>query len=158
MSARLALASLASFSAACRSGDTGVAPPNGGSFPADAEVRALLFEQQQAWNDGDIPAFMAAGYWRSPELTFFSGGEVSRGYDPMLERYQRRYEAPGEERGELTFTGVEVVPLSERVALVRGRWDLDFPTKPDAGGLFSLVVRRMSEGWRIVHDHTSSDG
>ena len=30
--------------------------------------------------------------------------------------------------------------------------------KPDGsenGGLFTLVLRRTSDGWRIVHDHTS---
>ena len=28
-------------------------------------------------------------------------------------------------------------------------------TKP--GGLFTVVLRRFSDGWKIVHDHTSSD-
>jgi len=30
-----------------------------------------------------------------------------------------------------------------------------FLDKKETGGLFSLIVRRTPEGWRIVHDHTS---
>jgi hypothetical protein len=25
------------------------------------------------------------------------------------------------------------------------------------GGIFTLVARRFPEGWRIIHDHTSTD-
>ena len=39
-----------------------------------AEIRAALTDQQAAWNRGDLDAFMA-GYWNSPDLTFFSGGQ-----------------------------------------------------------------------------------
>ena len=28
-------------------------------------------------------------------------------------------------------------------------------TKP--GGLFTLIVRKFPEGWKIVHDHTSAE-
>ena len=28
-------------------------------------------------------------------------------------------------------------------------------TKP--GGLFTVILRRFPEGWKIVHDHTSSE-
>ncbi len=125
--------------------------------PLRPELEALIAAQQDAWNRGDIAAFMELGYWRSPDLTFYSGGEVSRGFEPMLERYRRKYEAPGAERGRLAFTQLEFVPLADDVALARGRWDLDFEAAPDVGGLFTLVLRRLPDGWRIVHDHTSVD-
>jgi ketosteroid isomerase-like protein len=60
--------------------------------------------------------------------------------------------------GHLAFTKLEVVPLADDVSLARGRWDLDFASEKDVGGLFSLVFRRTDHGWRIVHDHTSVDG
>ncbi|MBL8861046.1 MAG: nuclear transport factor 2 family protein [Planctomycetes bacterium] len=138
------------------------AAPTSTASATDADGRAaielVLRAQEAAWNRGDIAEFMALGYWRSPELTFFSGGEDSRGYQPMLDRYLRKYQAPGQDPGKLSFTRLEVVPLAQGVALARGRWDLDFAAQPDAGGLFSLVVRRTESGWRIVHDHTSVDG
>lgn len=123
-----------------------------------SQVVAVMRAQESAWNRGDLAAFMELGYWHSPDLTFFSGGEVSRGFDEMLARYRKNYEAPGKERGTLAFTQLDVVPLADGVAMARGRWDLDYAAKKDVGGLFTLVLRRTDAGWRIVHDHTSVDG
>ena len=49
--------------------------------PAGAEsaVRAVLDAQVAAWNAGKLEDFMA-GYWRSPKLTFFSGGRKMAGF------------------------------------------------------------------------------
>ncbi len=125
---------------------------------AGRDFLALMRSQEAAWNRGDLAAFMAIGYWESPELSFYSGGEVSRGYDEMLARYRRNYEGSGKERGTLAFTQVDFVPLGEDFAMARGRWDLDYAAKKDVGGLFTLVLRRINGVWRIVHDHTSVDG
>jgi len=122
-----------------------------------ADVLAVLHAQVEAWNRGDVQGFMAAGYWPSSELTFYSQGSVTRGYEPVLARYLRRYKSEGTEMGRLTFGAIEVEPLGEGAALARGRWDLALREKPAVGGLFSLVLRRLPEGWRIVHDHTSVD-
>ena len=124
--------------------------------PSD-EVLAVLHAQSEAWNRGDVDAFMAAGYWPSPELTFYSQGSVTHGYEAVLERYRKRYKSEGAEMGRLEFTAIEVRPLGERSAMARGRWDLSFAAKPPVGGLFTLVLRRLPEGWRVVHDHTSVD-
>lgn len=121
-------------------------------------IQSVVRAQEAAWNRGDVDGYMAEGYWRSPELTFFSGCSVTRGYDPVLARYAQRYKADGKEMGHLAFKDLEVVMLAEDAALVRGRWDLDFERQPDVGGLFSLIVRHTPDGWRIVHDHTSVDG
>jgi hypothetical protein len=45
----------------------------------DAAVRAVLHAQQDAWNRGDLDAFMA-GYARSDELVFTSRGTIQRGW------------------------------------------------------------------------------
>jgi ketosteroid isomerase-like protein len=127
------------------------------SDPARAsnEVRAVLQAQVSAWNRGEVKGFMEAGYWRSPELTFYSGGSVTKGYDATLARYLARYKSEGAEMGELEFTAIETVPLAGDSVLARGHWKLTFHAKPPLGGLFSLLLRRLPEGWRIVHDHTS---
>jgi len=59
--------------------------------------------------------------------------------------------------GQLEFSRVETRALADDVQLARGRWQLSFRDKPGVGGLFSLVLKRLPEGWRIVHDHTSVD-
>ena len=119
------------------------------------EVRAVAEAQQAAWNRGDVEGYMQAGYLRAPELTFFSGGDDTRGYEPVLARYVERYATGDGEMGHLEFSGLETVPLGDGFAMLRGRWHLDLEKKDDVGGLFTLVLRDTDEGWRIVHDHTS---
>jgi len=124
---------------------------------ATGEILAVLRSQSAAWNRGDLEGFMEAGYWHSPELTFFSGGNVTKGYDATLAHYKKAYTADGAEMGHVEFFQLETEALGEEAALARGRWKLTFGAKPEVGGLFSLVLKRLPQGWRIVHDHTSVD-
>jgi beta-aspartyl-peptidase (threonine type) len=121
------------------------------------EVIAVCRAQEQAWNRGDLEGFMSAGFLRSDKLTFFSGGSVSRGYDTMLARYKSRYQGEGKEMGRLTFSDLDPVPLDNAHAVVRGRWRLSFEKQEPMTGLFTLIFVHTSEGWRIMHDHTSMD-
>lgn len=120
-------------------------------------IEAVLHRQQSAWNRGDIETFMAEGYWRSAELSFYSGGRVSKGFDSVLAGYIRRYREGGAETGQLEFSELDIDVLSADAAVVRGHWDVDFAAKTDVGGLFTLIFRKTDGAWRIVHDHTSSD-
>jgi ketosteroid isomerase-like protein len=117
-------------------------------------IRAVLTSQQAAWNRGDIPAFLESGYWNSPELTFAGSDGIVRGYDGLLERYRQHY-PDKKAMGELEFSGLEIRPLGSEAALVLGHWHLKRQSD-EVGGVFSLVFQRFSEGWRIVHDHTSA--
>jgi beta-aspartyl-peptidase (threonine type) len=121
--------------------------------PEEQAVRKVLDEQVAAWNKGDLDGFMA-GYWKSPELSFFSGGKVTRGWDDTLERYRQRYRAEGKEMGRLAFRDLQVTVLGPDSAVVRGRYELELG-KEKPTGLFTLIFRKRPEGWRIVHDHTS---
>ncbi len=121
---------------------------------AEEAIRQVLDAQVTAWNRGDVEAFMA-GYWQSPELSFFSGSERTQGWEATLQRYRKRYQSEGQEMGRLTFSELRVDVLGPDSALVRGRWQL-VRSKDRPGGLFTLIFRRLPEGWRIVHDHTSS--
>jgi ketosteroid isomerase-like protein len=122
------------------------------------DILGVVQSQEEAWNRGDIEGFMKLGYWQSAEMTFFSGSEDTRGFQPVLERYSKRYKAGDAEMGKLAFTELEVVLLAEDAAIVRGRWALDFEKQSDVSGLFTLVCRHMRGEWRIVHDHTSVKG
>src|SRR5688572_3401868 len=116
--------------------------------PADA-VKAVLDEQVAAWNAGDLDRFLAT-YWDSDELTFFSGGTVSKGHKAVAARYRKNYRAEGKEMGKLTFSDREVIPLGADSALARARWKL-VTTKEKVEGLFTLVLRKLDRGWKIVH-------
>ena len=118
-----------------------------------ADIRSVLDRQVEAWNRGDLEGFMA-GYWNSHELTFCSGGTVTKGWQPTFDRYKKRYRSEGKEMGRLTFDDIEVEVLTDDVALVRGRWKLALSDgKPE--GLFTLKMSLRTEGWRVVYDHTS---
>jgi beta-aspartyl-peptidase (threonine type) len=120
-----------------------------------AEVELVCRNQAAAWNRGDLEGFMSEGYMRSEELTFYSGGSISHGYDAMLEHYRKSYQAAGREMGQLAFTDFDPLPLDNEHAVMRGRWRLHFEKQEDVGGLFTLVFVHTGVGWRIVHDHTS---
>lgn len=119
-----------------------------------AEIRETVLAGVAGWNRGDLAAFMAP-YHRSEDLRFASGGSVSFGWQTVLDRYRKRY-PDRKAMGTLTFSDLDVRLLGEDAALAFGRWTLerddDRPT-----GLFTLVLRRFPEGWRIVHDHTSAE-
>jgi beta-aspartyl-peptidase (threonine type) len=119
-----------------------------------AAIQKVLDAQVAAWNKGDLKGFMV-GYWNSPDLSFSSGKEKTRGWQATYERYQKRYQSEGQEMGKLSFSELEIEMLSPDSAYVRGRWQL-VTSKDKPGGLFTLIFKKLPEGWRIVHDHTSS--
>jgi ketosteroid isomerase-like protein len=119
------------------------------------ECVALLDAQVVAWNRGDLDGFMA-GYWESDDLRFYAENTIATGYQPLRERYFQRYKAEGKEMGHLTFWDIEVVTASWEAAVVRGHWKVEKSTEAPQG-LFTLVLRRYPQGWRIVHDHTSAE-
>ncbi len=57
--------------------------------------------------------------------------------------------------GMLTFSDIEITLLSPHSTDVVGRWKLQ-RAKDRPHGLFTLIFKRLPEGWRIVLDHTSA--
>jgi beta-aspartyl-peptidase (threonine type) len=129
-----------------------------GSSQADAirDVRAVWTSQVDAWNRGDLDGFMA-GYWKSPDLVFFSNGTETRGWQETLDRYRARYQGEGRQMGALDFPQLDLLPLGPDAVLARGRWRLKTTDGKESSGMTSVIFRRLAEGWRIVHDHSSAD-
>jgi ketosteroid isomerase-like protein len=119
-------------------------------------VRAVLDRQVIDWNKGDLDGFLT-GYWNSPKVVFQSGGQRFDGWEAMRDRYRRRYQAEGRAMGRLVFSALDIEPLGPEAALARGRWQLTMPDGTTPGGLFTVIFRKLPEGWKIVHDHTSAD-
>lgn len=118
-----------------------------------AAIRAVLDAQAAAWNRGDLQGYMN-GYERSPDIVFISGDRVTRGWQTVLERYQRSYDTR-EKMGVLTYSDLEITVLSKDSAVVLGRWHLQ-RRQDEPHGRFTLLFRKTKAGWKIVHDHTSS--
>lgn len=116
------------------------------------EIRKVMDAQTTAWNSGDIDGFMQ-GYWKSPQMTFVSGDNVTKGWQETTDRYKRNYNTR-EKMGTLVFSELEIEILSKDSAKVLGRWKVAHEPK-DSQGRFTLIFRKFKEGWRIIHDHTS---
>jgi len=134
----------------------GAAPALSQASAQEAAIRQVLQSQVEAWNRHDIEGFMA-GYWNSPDLTFFSGATETHGWQQTLERYRKKYLGPGAEMGKLEFKDLQVELLGPSSAFVRGKFQLALSNGKQPHGLFTLVFRQFPDGWRIIHDHSSGE-
>lgn len=115
-------------------------------------IKSVMNTQVAAWNAGDIEGFMQ-GYWKSEQMKFVSGDNVSRGWQAALDRYKKNYDSNAK-MGVLTFSELEIDVVSKDAAVVLGNWSLA-REKDNPKGKFTLIFRKFKEGWKIVHDHTS---
>ena len=122
---------------------------------ADEEGRALWkrFSDWMEEHKGDLAGYMD-GYAKSDDLVFTSGGNVRRGWQVTHDHYQKKYGQDKSGMGHLKFEVLGVQSLGADGAVVLGNWILT-NSPSDGRGVFSVVLERRPEGWRVIHDHTS---
>jgi beta-aspartyl-peptidase (threonine type) len=145
---RLGVLAIAAF--ACAASPPRVARFESGDRAAIADV---LDRQIAAWNRGDLAGYMD-GYARTPALVFTSGGNIRHGWQDAFDHYRARYATDPKAMGTLAFQIDSIDAVGADGAVVLGHWALT-GTANAGRGVFTLVVERRPEGWRIVHDHTS---
>lgn len=156
--AALCIALLASSAIAQVADKVSTAPDADTLAPASQQqldIVKVMLAQQEAWNRGDIEAF-ATSYKDSPD-TLFIGSTIHRGYAEMVASYRTKY--PNHDAmGTLTFSELEVRPITDSDALVIGKFHLDRTKKAGgpASGIFTLLFKKTSDGWKITVDHTST--
>ena len=142
--------------AACRASGR---PPDSTPTPELAALTRLLTAQLARaaadWNRGDLDGFLS-DYAPESTTTYVDGFRPRGGIDFIRKSYAR-YFAPGATRDSLYFEELEARPLSPTLALVTARFFLQRADSVTASGPFTLVMERRPEGWKILHDHTSSD-
>lgn len=116
------------------------------------QIEALMAAQTDAWNKGDVTAFMQT-YWHSDSLLFIGKKGVTYGWQATLDRYKTTYPDKSA-MGKLDFKLLEFKPLAADVYLVVGKWHLA-RTIGDLEGHFSLTLRKISGEWKIIADHSS---
>jgi beta-aspartyl-peptidase (threonine type) len=57
--------------------------------------------------------------------------------------------------GKLNFANLRIEMLGGQAAFVRGTWQLTMKDGSQRRGLFTVVLRKFDDGWRIIHDHSS---
>ncbi|MCM5662531.1 YybH family protein [Galbibacter mesophilus] len=118
-----------------------------------SEILEVLKNQEDAWNRGDIPAFME-GYWKSDDLAFVGASGPIFGWKATKERYLKSYpDTTG--MGKLTFKVIKIQQVKENIAQVIGSFHLK-RSIGDASGYFTLVWRKFNNQWLIISDHTSA--
>ena len=121
------------------------------------EIQVVLDKQIAAWNRGDIDGFMA-GYWNSLDLVYLSNQKVVRGWQPLLNFYHEAFSpAGGKEMGTLKLSEEEINVFGKDTAIVWGKYTVTSKDGKTRGGLYTLVMRKLSGGWLTVHDRTSSE-
>jgi uncharacterized protein (TIGR02246 family) len=131
----------------------GCTPTQAPTSDPTPELRALLDQSARAWNAGDLDGFMIT-YARDSATTFMTAEGPIYGYDTIRARYAPRFE-PGAQRDSLRFTDLVVRPLDAEYAIATVRYVLERGDSVTATGPFTVVLRHESEGWRMIHDHTS---
>lgn len=118
----------------------------------EAAIRHIMAKQTDAWNKGDLNAFMQ-GYWRSDSLVFIGRSGPSYGYHQALANYKKNYSGP-DQMGKLFFDLLKVKRLSADYYFVIGKWFLKRKAG-DIGGVYTLLFHKIGGQWRIIVDHTS---
>ncbi|UCC72131.1 MAG: DUF3225 domain-containing protein [Gemmatimonadota bacterium] len=119
-----------------------------------AAVDSLLTDSEDAWNGGDLDGFLD-WYKRDAETSFMGSSGPIYGWDTIRSRYAPRFE-PGAARDSLRFEELATRPLAPWLGLAMARYVLFQGDSITSHGSFTLVLERTSEGWRIVHDHSSA--
>jgi len=117
------------------------------------EILALLNEQQNEWNKGNINSFMD-GYVKSDSMQFVGSKGITFGWEQTLTNYKLRY-PDTVTMGKLHFEIMRINPISADAAWLTGRYHLK-RTIGDATGVFTLVLRKIEGEWKIVYDHTGN--
>lgn len=120
-----------------------------------AIITKAMQDQEEAWNKGDLEAFMIP-YWKSDSLKFIGKNGITYGWQNTLDNYKKSYPDKAT-MGILDFNILSIDQTSPSTAIVVGKWHLkrDKSDKGDVGGYFTLVWRRTETRWVIVMDHTS---
>lgn len=143
--------------AACRAGGQPppTPPPRSDGVALATQITTQLARAAADWNRGDLEGFLS-DYAPESTTTFVDGHRARHGFQFIREVYAPRF-APGARRDSLHFEEVEARRLSPTLALVTARFILERAGETTASGPFTLVMEQRPEGWRILHDHSSSD-
>jgi uncharacterized protein (TIGR02246 family) len=146
---------------ALAAGLAGCAPPGKPVEPpvdSAALTRVLTSQFQRSardWNSGNLDGFVS-DYAPDSTTDFLVRGHFQYGFDRIRQGYEAQF-APGAARDSLRFEEMVVRPLGPDYAMVTARYVLYRDGRTTSSGPFTLVMEHRPDGWKILHDHTSSD-
>lgn len=123
-----------------------VVPTTAETFDA---VSNTLDAAAEAWSSGDVEAVMAT-YVQDEPLLVFLGDTPLKGPDSVRAALEARAAQPGG-LGQMTYEWFETLQFDVNTTVVSGRVVMRREGQTHRG-LFTRVLRRTEDGWRIVHD------
>ncbi|SIS66954.1 protein of unknown function [Zobellia uliginosa] len=112
-------------------------------------IKDIMKQQEEAWSAHDLEGFMQ-GYWKSEDLTYFSGGKITKGWQTTLDNYKKGYPTKAH-TGELRFRIAQVTEINEEAYYVMGEYFLTREAG-DAHGTFMIIFKKINGEWKIVAD------
>ncbi|WP_276167061.1 YybH family protein [Zobellia alginiliquefaciens] len=112
-------------------------------------IQNILDEQEKAWSDHNLEKFMQ-GYWKSDELTYYSGGKITKGWQTTLGNYKKGYPTKAH-TGKLNFKVDQITKITEDSYYVMGQYFLTREAG-DANGTFMIIFKKIDGKWKIIAD------
>ena len=120
------------------------------SLPADTgtDISTALDYYAEVWNEGDLETIRA---YYDADFVLVS----NRGVESLAQRIgdiEILFHGGGD-RGELSYSGVSVVPLADNLAMAYGKARLAFKDGSSIESWFSTVYRKTPFGWKALLTH-----
>ena len=115
------------------------------------EIIQLMRVEEQAWNSGDIEAYVDLYAPEDSARMIYSTGAVY-GKENILAFYKKYW--PKEKMGKLTLTHDSVERISDTYYFVSGYFNVSYPTGKEIKGRFSGLVKKINGKWYLYTDHS----
>jgi ketosteroid isomerase-like protein len=116
-------------------------------------MKHVFTESVAAWNRGDMDGYLNC-YADLPTVRLISGGKITIGKDAIATSFKARFPSP-ELMGMLTTKNLEIERLTAVDALFYGEFHLE-RDEVIFSGVFTGHLKKFSDGWAIVLDHSSA--
>lgn len=145
------LALILTLAAGCGHRQSGIVPA-----PEAAAIRKEILQDMvasaAAWNRGDLDGHVAL-YADSAAMMGKNGPIPGR--NTIRSILERGFWTGGKPSQQLAFSELVVTPLGREHAMLTGKCTLSGGGKPDFSCRYTTIWEKRSEGWRIIHDHSS---
>lgn len=120
------------------------------------EVLGLVRAYADALNRSGITSYVDM-YAQRPDLIVVNDGDISRGWDALRNGANEMMGTEGTFRISVGAVDVMTVRTDLVIAVFPFVMTVSTPEGPtQVRGAMTLVFERSSQGWRIIHDHTST--
>ncbi len=123
--------------------------PAAASAAAFDQISATLDDAAAAWSEGDIDKVMGF-YDQNQPLLVLLANEPFKGPEPVRGMLEARAARQGG-LGIMNYEWFETLQLDAHTAIASGRMIIT-RNGTHYRGLFTRVLRRTEDGWRIMHD------